>query len=267
MQKLADALGAAGLEYYAVLPESQFSFPPYRTAAICLLPYFTEGKGNLSVYARGRDYHKVARERLAAVTQQCYGEDAAEECVFFCDVSPIDEVRLAAQAGMGVVGDNGLLLTTQFGAYVFICELFIKEKLTDAIVYSEQFQPTERQGCLHCGRCDKSCPGGAIQNGFHLERCLSHISQKRGALSLEEEALLRKGKLIWGCDVCQTVCPLSKGTEAGNRFFRDALFQDVGEETLNGLSDRAFRKKYSDRAFSFRGIAPLKRNLKLFLKK
>ena len=110
----------------------------------------------------------------------------------FVDNSPIPEVKTAALAGLGVVGENGLLITEEFGSWVFIGEI-----VTDLFIECEE---REIKSCIKCGKCKKVCPA--------KNECLSAVSQKKGELSSEEERLLKENNIVWGCDICQEVCPL-----------------------------------------------------------
>ena len=122
---------------------------------------------------------------------------------------------------------------------------------------------TSPSACTHCGACHAACPSGALgKDGFQKERCLSHISQKKGDLSEEERALLRENGCLWGCDACQEACPYNRAPrETEIPEFRKALIQSIPREMLEGLSNRAFERLYGTRAFAWRGPGVLRRNL------
>jgi ferredoxin len=94
------------------------------------------------------------------------------------------------------------LLQNDWMNYVFI----------DEILTTLPLEPTcvEDKGCIRCGQCRKACPGGAITDGVCTEKCASHISQKKGELSREETEILAKAKTVFGCDICQSVCPFNQ---------------------------------------------------------
>lgn len=108
----------------------------------------------------------------------------------------------AVRAGMGVIGDNGLLITPQHGTRVVIILM-----ATDAVGVPSA-DCVERKGCLHCGRCTAACPTGALSAGgmTHPDRCLRNFMME-GIVVPEAVRPLMKGKLI-GCDACQRACPL-----------------------------------------------------------
>lgn len=219
-----------------------------RSVILALFPYrfADDSPRNLSRYASVADYHRATApvmEEVAATLQK-----AAPDCRFrvFCDNSPIPEVYAASLAGLGAVGDNGLLLNPTFGSYVFISEI-----VTDA-----SLPPTgeEVTRCSHCGACAAACPGGCIGRG--RETCLSALTQQKGALTPAQEELIREGGLCWGCDRCQEACPV-------NREAALSPHPCFGEYrpwlTAAALSDPALREK----PYGWRGPAPLRRNWEL----
>ena len=170
-----------------------------------LLPYYTgEHPGrNLSRYAVIRDYHDVLGSRLSDAAQRLRAAYPNDKFEAFVDNSPIPEVYAAYLAGLGDIGENGLLLTKAFGSYVFLGSIVTTLPLAPA---------TERISlCTHCGACVRRCPSGALSgNGFNREACLSRITQKTGTLSEEEMALIEQEGCLWGCDRCQEVCPVNR---------------------------------------------------------
>lgn len=171
-----------------------------KSIIMCVFPYrFPEdGRRELSHYACVPDYHAVAGAVLQAAAQALKNAFPTFEFVPFTDNSPIPEVHAAARAGLGSIGDNRLLIHPAYGSYVFLGEI-----ITDM-----EIPPTNAPitYCEHCGACAAACPGNCLP-GDDRAHCVSAISQKKGDLTEEEIALLRKGGLIWGCDTCQEVCP------------------------------------------------------------
>lgn len=228
--------------------------PSARSVLVFLFPYFAGARpGNLSLYARGRDYHAVIRDALAPEASAWQAAHPENRFLVLADASPIPEVRAAALAGLGVIGENGLLIHETFGSYVFIGTIVTDLDLPGTT------QPV--RACLRCGRCKKACPGGVLR-GEGV--CLSALTQQSGALTPGEEALLRKHPLIWGCDLCQMACPMNANVPLTDTPpFREGLIDSLDADALEGLTRRAFAEKYPDRAFTWRGPAPLRRNLAL----
>lgn len=201
---------------------------------------------NLSLYAMLPDYHEVV---LSLLQKDC---DALQEkfpghCfVPFCDASPIDEVQAAVCAGLGSLGKNGLLLQKDYGSLCFLGEI-----VTDLALSPGKAEPP----CCGCGACIAACPTGALTaQGLDKTRCLSHLTQKKGALTEEETALIRSGALVWGCDRCTLACPLNRHAKKTSI---EAFLRDVKPVLTPDNLDRMMK----NRAFAWRGRAVLERNL------
>ena len=101
-------------------------------------------------------------------------------------------------------------------------------------------------------------------DGVRTDRCLSHLTQKKGELTPEEAALLSAHPLIWGCDVCQQVCPYNRAAPVTPLpEFRDDLVPALTLPDVAGQTRRQFLERYPGRAFTWRGPGPLQRNLEL----
>ncbi len=232
--------------------------PKARTALVFLFPYYAgERSGNLSLYARGRDYHTVIRDALSPVAEDLRAWYPNNTFAVLADDSPLPEVRAAALAGLGMAGENGLLIHKDYGSYVFIGTI-----VTDRPCPVE---PQEPRPCRKCGACRKACPSAALgEGGVDASRCLSALTQRNGALSPEEAEQLRRHPLIWGCDLCQHACPMNRDVmQTEILAFRDGLIDALTLDGLDGLTRRLFLERYPDRAFTWRGPAPLRRNLEL----
>lgn len=227
--------------------------PSCPQAVICVLfPYHVPlASRNLSRYAVGPDYHSVVRELLAQAAQKLQNSCPTYQFVPFTDSSPIPEVRAAVACGLGVQGDNGLFIHPQYGSWVFIGEL-----VTDAPLPVNE---GKNAGCLHCGACARRCPANALQSGGRIGpdagRCLSALTQKKGELTQEQAALLHKGGSVWGCDICQEVCPMNRGiSDTALPQFRRELHPVL----LPGES-----RSLPNRAYHWRPAAVIERNLRI----
>ena len=225
-----------------------------KSAVCCLFPYFKEGeKSRISVYARSEDYHLILREKLKELMA-----DFDKNALIFADTGPVGEdILIAQKCGLGVRGRNTLLINEEIGSW-----FFIGYALTDLDLAPSR--PKEGS-CLACGLCEKSCPGGALQGGrIDLNRCASYLTQKKGALTPGEEEIIKKSGFIFGCDICQSVCPMNKGKGECMEEFLVNRILSLDESELTKMSGREFLRQYNKRAFSWRGKAPLLRNMKLF---
>lgn len=150
------------------------------------------------------------------------------------------------------------MILPPYGSYVFLGTI-----LTDVALDLPPRTPSAH--CVGCGKCLTACPGGALgEDGVNLSRCLSGLTQKKGELTGEEEALVKAHPLIWGCDCCQQACPYNASPELSPLpEFREGLVDVLDGADLEGLTNRTFREQYGGRAFAWRGPAPLRRNLEL----
>ncbi len=222
------------------------------SAVVFAVPYLAQcNDKNISAYAVPRDYHLFFKELFDELTDtlsQSF-DGAKFEC--FADNSPIDERHAAALCGLGMLGDNGLLITEKYSSYVFLGEI-----ITD---YPIQTEKSEIKYCLKCGKCQLACPMASIGE------CLSSLTQKKGELTANEANAIKKYGSAWGCDVCQEVCPFTlhakrKGTIYTEiEFFNKELIPILTSEKINAMSD----EKFSCRAYSWRGRGAITRNLKI----
>lgn len=222
-------------------------------------PYFAGIRpGNLSLYARGEDYHRAVTRRLGCVCEALTAQFPENRFVAGADSSPIPEKPAAWLAGLGLRGRHSLLILPPYGSYVFLGTI-----LTDCSIPFPSVSPAP--DCMGCGQCAAACPTGALNGGgVNCSRCLSHITQKKGELSDWERAAVARHPYAWGCDICQRACPHNRAAhETALPEFREALLDALVPELLEGLTNRAFRDRYGGRAFSWRGPAVLRRNLAL----
>lgn len=233
------------------ITEIGFCIHEGKCAVCCLFPYYFEDgeKANISMYARGIDYHVLAKEKLNALLSPF-----AEDFETRVDVGPIDNIDVAYRSGLGVIGKNRLLINKNLGSY-----FFIGYALTNLEI--EPDLPIDGS-CLSCNKCINACTGGALSaNGFDVTKCISYISQKKGELSDKEIKLLKKSNLIWGCDTCQDVCLMNKAPLYSMAEFTENRIPYLKKEDIENLSNKEFKKKYGNYAFSWRGKAVLLRNM------
>ena len=227
-----------------------------RCAVCAAFSYLAEDRdAPICRYARGRDYHRALAEALEPAAELLRAEGhAARVCA---DISPLPEVETALRAGLGMRGRNGLLIVPGLGSWVVLGCI-----LTSAPPPEEA--PPVRD-CRGCGACLRACPTGALtERGVDPERCLSAVTQRRGALTPEEEDAMRRTGTLWGCDVCQSVCPENRNAgRAALPAFREELIYDLTPAMLAGVSERGLRRLFPERAFTWRGAAVLRRNAEI----
>lgn len=227
---------------------------------VAAFPYFAgDTPGNLSLYCRGEDYHRVLTRRLGAVCDALTLRHPGHTFVPGADSSPIPESAAARLAGVGITGRHGLRIVPPYGTYVFLGTILTDWRPDCPI---DPGSPACPPGCR---ACEEACPTGALtQAGCDLTRCLSELTQKKGDLTVQESFWLRRSPTVWGCDVCQRACPYNrKAAFSPLPEFRENLICSLSSADLEGLSNKAFHRQYAHRAFAWRGIAPLRRNLAL----
>lgn len=219
-----------------------------KSVIVFLMPYYTgtHPDRNVSLYSISRDYHLYAKELDVHLKERL--KDSGIKTALYSDSSPINERKLALKAGLGVLGDNGLLINEKYGSYVFIGCIF-----TDTL-FGEHEYTTEykEKTCTKCGRCKRVC--GFLDG--REEVCFSALTQKKNVTN-EELALIRSRKIRWGCDICQEVCPMNEGVCLTPIEF---FYEDVVERLDIKLLEEMSEEDFAQRAYSWRGRDVIKRN-------
>jgi epoxyqueuosine reductase len=150
------------------------------------------------------DYHKVIKKKLKDFIEDLKKEIGEFEYRFFVDSGPIFEKYWAKKSGIGFIGKNSLIINKNFGSFIFLSEILIDIEI-------EPDKQLENL-CGECKRCIESCPTGAIlgNNIIDVRKCISYLTiEKKDLLEFEKE-LIKKGNKIFGCEICQEVCPFNK---------------------------------------------------------
>ena len=234
-----------------------------KSIIVCAFPYYIgEFKGsNISKYCYGEDYHIVVKEMLQQICDYLSRNIENFEYKVFADNGPLADRYLAYLSGIGYFGINNNIITDKYGSYVFI----------GYIMTNYEFIPDSPldKTCIKCGKCVKYCPGNAILGNYEMnpKRCLSYITQKKGELESEEEIILKENQKVFGCDICQDVCPHNKNIMPTNiDRFKDNIITKIDKAEIDNISNKEFKRRYWNRAFSWRGKNIIKRNLDLVYK-
>jgi epoxyqueuosine reductase len=173
-------------------------------------------KGRISRYAWGDDYHEIIKSRLQqfATWLRAYGQDEVEnvETRLFVDTGRMVDRAVAQRAGLGWYGKNTTILTKGWGSWVFLAEIVTNLPLTDGT--TNPYDTPLKANCGNCEICLHACPTSALPAPYVLDnmRCISYLTiELRGSIPLELRPLM--GNLIFGCDICQQVCPVNKVVE------------------------------------------------------
>jgi len=173
-------------------------------------------RGSISRYAWGDDYHEIIKSRLQqfAAWLQAYGCDEVEnvETRLFVDTGRMVDRAVAQRAGLGWYGKNTTILTKGWGSWVFLAEIVTNLPLVGGL--KNLNDSPLKASCGNCEICLHACPTAALPAPYVLDntRCISYLTiELRGSIPLELRPLM--GNLIFGCDICQQVCPVNKIVE------------------------------------------------------
>lgn len=213
-----------------------------------LFPYKCEEEKplNISRYAAVKDYHIVCGKILEKLCEKLKNDFPENNFVYFVDNSPIPEVKAAVLSGLGVKGKNNLLINKKYGSFVFLGEIITDLPLT--------FHPTKFSECINCQKCVNACPTGFLKDK-NLP-CLSDITQKKKELSKEEENQIAQSGIIWGCDICQEVCPLNENKKVTS----------IKEFKKEYRKEFTLEEDKKDRAYIWRGPKVIERNYEILSK-
>lgn len=229
---------------------------PYKTILTVAIPYPSQevkwkgkGYGILSRYSYNIDYHIVFRGILHKIEEEL--KTLNIESYASVDISFVDERYAAYLSGMGYLGKNQFLINKTYGSYIYLATILINHDLEeDENVYDS---------CLDCDLCVKACPSHALDHGFDENACISSLSQMKKELSETEIKYFKS--MIYGCDICQKVCPKNKDID----FHIYKEFEAIGIENINivdllEMSNRDYKEIYGKNASSWKGATIIKRN-------
>jgi len=195
--------------------------------------------GNISVYARHRDYHDVVKGKLKLLAGWLVAQKTCEVKVFV-DTAPVMEKPLAQTAGLGWQGKHTNLVSKDFGSWLFLGSVFTTLALEP--------DAAETDHCGSCKACMDACPTGAFPAPYQIDarRCISYLTiEHEGPIA--EEFRAKMGNRIYGCDACLAACPWNKFAQVAREMKlqarEDLLAPSLAE--LVALDDRAFRAKFS----------------------
>jgi epoxyqueuosine reductase len=248
------AAGYAGQMHYLQNRAQAYQHPSHvldgvRSIVVMAMSYRTEepaacppGSGRVSRYAWGGDYHDLIRQRLDELAGFLREQAPQAKVRGVVDTAPLLERELAQMAGLGWIGKNTLLLNKQLGSWFFLAAL-----LTDLeLAYDE---PHAADHCGTCRACLDACPTDAFVDAYVLDarKCISYTTIELRE-TVPEELCAGHGSWVFGCDVCQDVCPWNhKPPRSEEPGFspRDGM-NPLELTALFSLNDAAFRRQFRD---------------------
>lgn len=232
-----------------------------RSIIVLGMPYYKEDAFSMdskvravfSIGAVGEDYHVSLKRHLKKIGEILQRNIQTEiSYKYFADTGPLVERALAEKAGLGFFGRNFMLINKEIGSFFYIGYMVTDLPLRKSAVEHKK----GAELCRNCSLCIKNCPGKALGEKFNYQRCVSYLTQKKERLTPKEMAII--GNSIYGCDICQKVCPYNKGKSEAE--INDInLRMPVIEEFVN-LTGKEFKEKYGNTAAFWRGKNILIRN-------
>ena len=241
--------------------------PGAKSVISLAINYYTEnehdnknGVGKISRYAWGKDYHLIVWEKLDQFVEKCKEIDPNFEARTYIDTGPVMDKAWAVHSGIGWLGKHTNVISREIGSWFFIATVITNQEF-------EYTKPIE-DFCGSCTACIDACPTNAIVDEYVVDsnKCVSYLTiENKGEISEKF-----KGKFdnwIFGCDICQDVCPWNekfpKLTSEKGFYPRETVinFEEVGQ-----MTNSEFKKRFNDSPISRARLKGLKRNAE-FLKK
>ena len=210
-------------------------------------------RGKFTPNSWGLDYHYVLQDKLDRLAKGIEELTADFEYKGMVDTGALVDTAVARRAGIGFIGKNGLVISKEFGSYMFLGELITNLDI-------EPDQPVDYD-CGDCNRCVTACPTSCLigDGTMNAKRCLSFQTQDKGIMDLEFRKKIKT--VIYGCDICQICCPYNKGLD-------NPLATEIDPELAHPellpfleLSNGQFKEKFGHIAGSWRGKNILQRNV------
>jgi epoxyqueuosine reductase len=245
-------------------------FPAAKSVIAVALNYFTPHehasggqKGKVSRYAWGDDYHDVVKEKLHELLDWITRENAEADGKVCVDTVPVMEKAWAVRAGLGWLGKHSNLITKDYGSWVFLGEILLNTEL-------EYETETVEDHCGTCTACLDACPTNAIVAPFIVDSraCLSYATIELRAPEFPPEIKDNLNGWLYGCDICQDVCPwnrFEKPTEE-SRFEPREENVSADLDAILALSPEEYARKFRGSAMKRTKLGGLQRNANALLK-
>lgn len=231
-----------------------------KTIISVLLSYFPQQIENnsdykISTYAYGNDYHEIMHNLLTKLFEKIKEEIPPVNGRAFCDSGPVFERAWAERSGLGWIGKNNLLINPTVGSFVIIGEIIIDKEL-------EYDLPIEEQ-CGTCTLCINACPTNALTPySLNATKCISYATNSSKSEHIPDFFIGKIKNEIYGCDICQTVCPYNKGVDkAFNKFFNHNEYINWSNTDWEYLTEEKFEIKFKNTSIKNIGFKRLKRNI------
>jgi epoxyqueuosine reductase len=237
-------------------------FPGSKSIISVILNYFPSETQHdksapvLSKYAYGKDYHKVIKRKLNKLLQFINKEISIVNGRGFVDSAPVLDRAWAAQAGLGWIGKNSLLISPKLGSFVFIGTLIIDLELS--------YNKPIADHCGGCNKCIQACPTNAIQEPKSIDsnRCISYLTIENKK-EIPTSFQLKFHKRVFGCDICQDVCPWNRKVKPHQtpEFNPSSEILSMTREMWRNLDERQYSKIFASSSVKRAKYLGLRRNI------
>jgi epoxyqueuosine reductase len=256
----------AGLDYLAKDPVKRTDprkvFEGAQTVIVLLMNYFpgetlsSEDNFIISKYGYGKDYHEVMKERAIALTLFMKAEYGSPKTKAFVDSGPVLEKAWAQRCGLGWRGKNTLLIHPSKGSFHFIATI-----LTDLLIEPDL---PEKDHCGNCHLCMDACPTGALESPYILtpSKCIAYLTIKEKE-DIPRELLDKFHDRIYGCDICQDVCPYNRFSvpHSTPEFFLSEHLKKMRKKDWLNLTETQFDSLFKGSAIHRIGYVKMIKNI------
>ena len=251
--------------------------PGAKSVIVLAMNYYYEQKdlekenGRVARYAYGKDYHKIIKKKLKLLQKFIKELAPNEETKAYVDTGPILERALAEQSGIGTVGKNSCIITKEFGSWVFLSEIITTLDLASKEKPKSKFHSRDFSVCGNCRKCVDACPTGAIiaPGVIDSKLCISYLTiENKDEIPEDLAKIIKKTKRIYGCDICQEVCPHNEAKQKINTHPEFNDFKIAGDqlnkkEILNIKTREEYLDRFAGSPLMRAKKEGLKRNLKI----
>ena len=217
-----------------------------------------EGKGKISRYACGEDYHGIMKKKLKTYLQEIKKFDLSLQGRLCVDTAPMMEKLWAEKAGLGWQGKHTNLITKEYGSWIFLGEIIIDKDL----IYDEPI----KDSCGSCRACLDACPTKAIVEPYVLDaqKCISYLTIEYWDKPIDDNLKKKMDNWIFGCDICQNVCPWNrfKKNSSENRYWPREKTLEFDLDELGSLDEKDYKMKFRKSPVLRPGWKNFKRNIK-----
>ncbi|MCX7797700.1 MAG: tRNA epoxyqueuosine(34) reductase QueG [Melioribacter sp.] len=215
-----------------------------------------KGYGKVSRYAWGKDYHLIIWEKLELLENELKSIDPSFQSKYYVDTGPIMDKVWAVKSGIGWMGKHTNVITRELGSWIFLAEMITN--------YEFEYNEPINDYCGRCKACIEACPTNAIVDEYILDanKCISYLTIENKGDNIPEEFKEKFESWIFGCDICQEVCPWNKKFSLPNKNhnFNTSENKELSIEEVLNMNEDEFRERFQSSPISRAKLKGLKRN-------